>query len=74
MKNEPTLHGSWLCTGRVAGRMLVSEGDTREEAFSGWLSLMERRIHTQYLSGIRSAIQRRHNSGTCRHAEEDADG
>jgi len=52
MKNESTIYGTWICTGRVYGRLLVSEGATREEAFTGWVELMKRRM------GCRPTIRR----------------
>lgn len=37
MKVEKTPHGYWLASGSGIGRYIVSEGDTRGEAFIGWV-------------------------------------
>lgn len=40
MRLEPTIDGTWLCSGEYLGRRYVCEGDTRTEARHAALQLM----------------------------------
>lgn len=36
---EPMVGGYWLASGHVRGRLVLAEGNTRDEAFDAWFSL-----------------------------------
>lgn len=53
MRAEPTTQGTWICTGRVGGRLLVSEAATRREATDGWIELLCDVVERAFRGGAR---------------------
>lgn len=51
MKNELTVQGTWICTGRAGGRLLVSEAATRREAADGWIELLRAAVDRAFFEG-----------------------